>query len=298
MPTEARTIEVGGLERRYVLHVPSGYAGTGTGPGRAPVPLVLMFHGAMGTAQAAMKTTGWIEKAEQEGFLVAFPEGTRPDPDKPPLLDNPQTWNDGSGRTPAAQRGVDDVEFVRVLLDALQEEFTVDGRRVYATGFSNGGSFVFRLGVELAERFAAIAPVAGVLWLKGVHLKEPVSLIYFIGREDPLVPLQGGRVRLPSGLVVEMPPVHESIERWAELLGCPGRPKLSFPQRGVRLYTCGPCRGGAELEAYIVEGLGHVWPGGSTLLPEAVVGSSRSPIRATDRIWAFFERHPKPVRRG
>jgi len=166
---------------------------------------------------------------------------------------------------------------VHELLDALAREFAIDGRRVYATGFSNGGSFVFRLGVELAERFAAIAPVAGVLWLKGVRLKEPVSLIYFIGREDPLVPLQGGRVTLPSGRAIEMPPVQDSIERWAGLLGCPERPKLSFP---------------------IVEGLGHVWPGGLTLLPEAVVGPSRSPIRATDRIWAFFERHPKPSEGG
>ena len=97
MPTQERTINVGALKRHYVLHVPASYTG------QEPVPLVLMFHGAAGTAQAAIKTTGWVEKAEREGFLVVFPEGTRPDPDKPPLLGNPQTWNDGSGQSPASR---------------------------------------------------------------------------------------------------------------------------------------------------------------------------------------------------
>lgn len=292
MPLEERTILVGGRERRYVLGIPSDPRG------EEPVPLVLMFHGAAGTAWTAIRTTGWVEKAEREGFWIAFPEGTRPHPQRPPLLGNPQTWNDGSGQTPAARAGVDDVGFVQALLETLLDEFPVDTRRVYATGFSNGGSFAFRLGIELSERLAAIAPVAGVLWQRDARLAEPVPLIYFIGREDPLVPLPGGRVRLPSNVVLEMPPVSESIERWAELLGCPERPRLSFPRGGVQLYAYKPCRGDSELKAYVIEGLGHVWPGGTTLFPEEVVGPSKSPVRATELIWEFFRRHPKGAHWG
>lgn len=285
--TQPIKLMVSGTEREALVYVPSGC------DGRRPLPVVLIFHGASGTARAAMRTTGWPEKAEHEGFIAVFPEGTRPDPQKPPRLSNPQTWNDGSGHFFAGRASVDDVGFVRALLDALGEEFAVDPRRVYAAGFSNGGSFVFRLGVELSEQLAAIAVVAGIFWPTEQSPKRPVPLIYFLGEADPLVPPEGGRVRLPSGLEVEMPPVAESLERWARLLGCPDKPKLSQLQPGVRLYRCGPCREGSELRAYLIQGLGHVWPGGTTLFPEEVVGPSQSPVRATDLIWEFFAQHPK-----
>jgi len=291
MTTEVQSLKlaVSGREREALVYVPSGY------DGHRPLPLVLLFHGAAGTARAMMRTTGWVEKAEREGFIAVFPEGTRPDPRRPPLLSNPQTWDDGSGHFLGRAEGVDDVGFVRALLDALSEAFVLDAERVYAAGFSNGGSFVFRLGVELSEHLAAIAAVAGVFWPTERRPRRPVPLIYFLGEADPLVPPGGGRVRLPSGEEIEMPPVAESLERWARLLGCPDKPRLTQPQGGVRLYRCGPCREGTELRAYFIQGLGHVWPGGTTLLPEAWVGPSRSPIRATDLIWEFFTRYPREI---
>jgi polyhydroxybutyrate depolymerase len=183
-----KTLLHSGREREALVYVPSGY------DGRRSLPLVLMFHGASGTARTALQTTGWAEKAERDGFIAVFPEGTR-----------------------------------------------------------------------------------------------PVPLTHFLGEADPLVPPQGGYVKLPSGLEVEMPLVGDSLERWANLLGCPEKPRLSRPQRGVRLYSCGPCRGGSKLHAYVIEGLGHVWPGGTTLFHEEVVGPSWSPILATDLIWEFFK---------
>eukprot|EP01048_Picozoa_sp_COSAG05_P030373 COSAG05_NODE_10508_length_561_cov_25.748918_2_plen_95_part_01 len=47
------------------------------------------------------------------------------------------------------------------LLDELQAEFCIDPNRVYATGFSNGGTFTYAVGSALANRFRAIVPCSG-----------------------------------------------------------------------------------------------------------------------------------------
>lgn len=126
-------VTVKGVERRYLLHIPPAYTPANKWP------VVVMFHGGGGTARSAMRETGWTEKADKEGFLAVFPEGTPLYPTRPARFrDNPQTWNDGS------KRGVADVEFVTMMLADLKVRFSVDERRVYATGFSNGASMTFR----------------------------------------------------------------------------------------------------------------------------------------------------------
>jgi polyhydroxybutyrate depolymerase len=89
-----------------------------------------MFHGAGGTARGAMRQTGWTAKADEAGFLAVFPEAVSRDPSKPSRFkDNPQVWNDGSGRGHAARRNIDDVAFTNALLDDLEARFAVDKSR-------------------------------------------------------------------------------------------------------------------------------------------------------------------------
>ena len=146
------TLTVDGIERRALFHLPPTF------DGKTPLPLVLMFHGNGGTAEAVVKETGWVAKADAAGFIVVFPEATRPDMTQPPKFGrNNPAWNDGSGRFHAGERNVADVAFIAALLDQFEAKFTVDKRRVFATGFSNGASMAFRVGLELSERIAAIA---------------------------------------------------------------------------------------------------------------------------------------------
>src|SRR5207245_1310631 len=131
--------------------VPPGY------DGREPVPVVLMIHGAGGTARWTLAETGWGAKADQEGFLAVFPQGTPPDPRRPAhFRTNPQLWNDGPARDIAGRQETDDVGFIRALLTDLAARFAVDEHRVYVTGFSNGAAMTFRLGAELSTAFAAL----------------------------------------------------------------------------------------------------------------------------------------------
>ena len=189
----ALALKVGDLDRHYTVHVPRTY------DGKRPVPVVIMLHGGGGTGQGAARETLWNAKADQAGFLAVFPEATPPDLTKPGRFrGNPQTWNDGSGRFDAGRKGVDDIGFLNAMLDDLARRFTVDRRRIFVTGFSNGASMTFRVGEELSRRVAAIAPVAGACWADAPRLTRPVSMCYITGDSDPLNPLEGGEPKFAS----------------------------------------------------------------------------------------------------
>jgi len=282
------SIRVGVLPREYVVHVPPGYSSN------TPAPVVIMYHGGGGTAEAARFETGWTGKADEEGFLVVFPEGARPHPSRrAQFIGNPQTWNDGSGRFHAGQHAIDDVGFTRALLDDLQARYAVDGRRIFATGFSNGSSMAYRVGVELSERIAAIAPVAssGLRLGQVLRMQRPMPLLAIAGAADPLNPLEGGV--MANGEV--KPSIRTTIETWTRLLECPSPPVIDTEVDGLGRTVWRPCRGSAEVEFIIIANMGHTWPGGRSLLPERVVGRTTHRIRAVDVIWEFFRRHPLPA---
>jgi polyhydroxybutyrate depolymerase len=288
-------ITVNGLERTYIVHVPATYRP------QTPSPLVIMVHGGGGTSRAAMWETGWAVKADKEGFLVVFPNAMARDPARrSSFASNPQLWNDGSDRFYPGQKAADDAGFIAAMLDDLAARFTLDERRIFLTGFSNGASMSFRVGAELSDRIAAIAPVAGALWFDPPKLPHPVPMCYITGAADPLNLIEGGVPKLATGASDRVrakpkPPVRESILKWAKALGCAMTPVSVSDFNGVRTETYGSCSNGAEVVYITVDGLGHTWPGGRSLLPESMVGMTSDRINATDVIWDFFQKHPGSV---
>ncbi len=138
-------IQSGGRERSFVVHVPPGYD-------RArPTPVVLDLHGwlADGAGQAA--TSHLRAEADLRGLIAVHPDGVG------------RSWNAGACCAPASSSGVDDVQFVRDLLDRVERDWCVDRRRVHAMGFSNGGGLSHRLACELSDRIASIGPVSGTV---------------------------------------------------------------------------------------------------------------------------------------
>jgi polyhydroxybutyrate depolymerase len=291
------TLRVGELERRYLVHVPPQY------DGKTPLPVVVMLHGGGGTGKAAATETGWGAKADEAQFVAVFPDAMPPNPTKPSSFGrNPQLWNDASERFYAGQNKVDDVGFIAAMLDDLVARFAVDTRRIFVTGFSNGASMAFRVGAELSGRVAAIAPVAGACWLDKVTLQRPVPMCYITGTEDPLNLIEGGVPRLATGgsdkvRAKSKPPVRDSILKWVKAIGSPMTPSNASEADGVRIETYGPGCDGAEVIYVTVQGLGHTWPGGKSLLPEFMVGKRSDKLKATDAIWEFFEKHTPQERR-
>jgi polyhydroxybutyrate depolymerase len=240
-------LTVGGVTRRYLVHVPPGY------DGRIAVPVVMMLHGGGGTSRAAATETGWGAKADQVGFLAVFPDALPPNPAKrSSFARNPQLWNDGSERFYTGQNAVDDVGFLNAVLDEVSVRFAVDARRVFVTGFSNGGSMTFRFAAEASTRLAAIAPVAGACWVEPQGLEWAVPMLYITGTADPLNLIEGGVPRLLNGgsdtvRAKAKPPVRDSILKWGRASGCPEKPPGVSEGNGVRTETYGPGRNRTEV---------------------------------------------------
>ncbi len=278
-----QSITIDGVERHYIIHIPPSYDKS------AAVPLVIMLHGAGHTALGALDSTGWTKVADEECFLVVFPDATRADPLLPPsFLRNPQVWNDGSGRAHTGSHNIDDTGFIRKLIDTLESKYVIDSSKIFIAGFSNGASMSYRLGVELSDKIAAIAPVSGHLWMKPQPLLHPVSLIAIAGVDDPINPLYGGEVETPWWGKEYKPSISDAVTRWAEMLTCGCEPSIQYYHSGIRKISYEECKDNAKVLFYIVDGLGHHWPGGKPLLNERIAGKQSNKVSATELIWQFF----------
>jgi polyhydroxybutyrate depolymerase len=264
------------------VHVPRGWDGR-------PAPVVVLLHGAGGGGRLYLDRTGWARKADREGFLVAAPDGLPLNPAAlPDFLNNPRLWNSGQLTTSPRAR-VDDLAFFRRLVAELVERGYADPARVFLAGHSNGGAMTFRLGAELGELFAALAPVAAACWVPAPMPKIPRATIAIAGTVDPFLPLGGGEIKLPWFSPRPSPPLMESYGRWAVALGCSPEPRPRPARPQVQGHDYGAGFGGVNFLAWLIEGQGHNWPGGQPLLPEMTMGPDVAHLNATDTIWEFFQ---------
>ena len=283
---ESGSIDSGGLARSYAIEVPERSGSV------ERMPLVIVLHGAGGQGTTAMRSYRWDATAKRGGFIAVAPDAAPAFLDRPAdFRTNPRYWNDGSGRGPAGHLRVDDVAFLAQLIDVLAARYPIDRGRVYATGFSSGASMTHRLGIELSDRLAAIAPVAGKAWVL-TSPKRTLPVLFLVGESDPLTPLNGGPVKLPWGGEQTYPPARELPEAWASLDHCQAPSAIEQPLAQMTLRAWRVCADGAEVLFYTVAGLGHEWAGGAgRLLPEAMTGPYSDAVDTTELIWKFFRRH-------
>lgn len=282
---ERVSLTVNGLKRSYLIHVPNGIGST-------PAPLVLMLHGAGGSAEGAAKNYGWLSKADQEGFIVVFPEALPLDPSQPAQFKtNPTLWNDGSKRGRIDPH--DDIAYLREVVQDVARHHAIDRQRIFCTGHSNGASMCFLAGIEMSDVFAAIAPVAGHLWNQDPHPKKTLSLLFIVGGADPLNPIDGGLGRSLWSHKANnpKPPMIDSVNPWLKLIGVNESQKRVEKKDDLLITRYGPNPVGQEVVYIIVEGQGHEWPGGQSGLPEAIMGKNKTSFSATNAIWDFFKQN-------
>ena len=272
------TLEVGGMQRSYRLHVPPGLGGD------RPA-LVVALHGRLGTGAEMARLSRFDALADREHFLVAYPDGWQ------------RSWADGRSGTPADKKDLDDVGFISAMLDDIARRQPYDPSRVYAAGISNGGFMSERLACDLGDRFAAIGVVAATLadyLASRCRLSHPMSVMLMNGTLDPLVPFGGGDLSGGRGHVLS---VDETVATWAGWDRCSPTPATrTLPNTandGTRVSeaTFGHCAGGAEVVAYRIDGGGHTWPGGSQYLPVRFVGKASRNLAGSEALWGFFSRH-------
>jgi len=279
---ETRTVEVQGQTRRYLVHVPPALEKS------KGWPVVLAFHGAGLTPEWMVGFSGLNEKADREGFAVVYPAALGP-------AQLALTWNAGNCCGEAMTKDVDDVAYVRALLDDLGKSAPIDPKRVFATGMSNGALFCYRLASELADRIAAIAPVGGPMGQESCRPSRPVPVLHIHGSADEFAPLAGGKG--PKNVLgTDFYSVEHGIKAWVKANGCPAKaavtriPDAAGDGLNVTRSVYGPGKEGAEVVLYVVHGGGHTWPGRPG---DATLGKSTSNISANDILWDFFKKHPR-----
>ena len=247
-----------GIARSFILFIPESYDNT------KPFPLVLNFHGNTQSAAQQVRWSKMNPTAEAKGFIVVYPEGLN------------AAWDAGAC---CASRPVDDVGFARAIVEYMQEHACIDPRRIYSTGFSNGGRLTYRLGCEAADIFAAIAPVAGTKSFPvfdntpGCKPSRPISLIDFQGTADT------SHIRYQAA----------QIEEWVEFNGCTdSAPKETYRKGDHSCSTYSQCKEGTSVTFCVVPDGGHCWPGSYP----CVLGDSSMPeeLSANELMWELFER--------
>lgn len=278
---EKHSINVDGLTRNYLLHVPDDL------PQGKPAPLVLVFHGGGGHDWNMPGFTHFDDLADQEHFIVAYPDAVN------------RNWNDSRGMATA-----DDVGFTRALIANISRAHSIDAHRVYATGISNGGFFSNRLACDLSDRIAAVASVAATMpkpLVAECKPSRPISVLYIQGTEDPLVPINGGTVGFVHGRSRgENISLADSATFWRENDRMTSASEMKYlPDRfndgtHVRreIWTGG--KDDTEVDVYTIEGGGHTWPGGPQYLPKVIVGKASQNLNATRTIWEFFQGQELP----
>ncbi|MEO3713855.1 extracellular catalytic domain type 1 short-chain-length polyhydroxyalkanoate depolymerase [Roseateles flavus] len=278
--THKGRLEVMGKDRLFMVHVPPSYrAGQ-------PMPVLLAFHGGGGSMelQADDSRYGLISKSDSAGFIAVFPNGHSSMPGH-----HLATWNAGGCCGPARDGGSEDVAFVRALIEHLKQQLSVDARRIYATGMSNGGMMSHRLACELSEQLAGIAAVAGTDATSSCQPRRPIPVLMIHALDDDHVLYNGGagpEAFRDSSKVMDFVSVPETTQRWVQRNRCSGTPQKVLDKPGAWCERYSGCADGVQVQQCTTETGGHSWPGGRSRPGK---GQPSQALDATDTLWAFFQ---------
>jgi len=192
----------------------------------------------------------------------------------------------------------DDVQVLSRVIDIVSRKFCTASRRTYAAGFSGGARMVSALACRIADKLAAIAPVAGLRAgrpapdepsVPEVHdclPARPVPVLAFHGQQDHVNPYLGN-ADLRWGYSVPV-----GIQTWARLDGCQRGPQASPISENVSRLTYTDCRDNVTVGLYRIANGTHAWPA-PTELPDG--HGVAHEINASRIMWAFFEHYRGPA---
>ncbi|MBP9091283.1 dienelactone hydrolase family protein [bacterium] len=284
---QLKTLHVGQLTRSYVIHRPANLQPDKVKQDQLKkdqlVPVVIVLHGGGGNSENAASMSQMSTKSDREGFLAVYPNGSG-------RINRMLTWNSGNCCSYAMRKNIDDVGFIRKLIETIVATEGVDPKRVFVTGISNGGMMSFRLACELSDLIAAAAPVAGAL---NVNSKpaNPVAIMMFNGMADDHVLYEGGTPR-KSFEPREDKSVAYAVNFWTKRNGCSSKPQRQVNQTGnVMVDTYKSQSTNADVVLCTIKNGKHSWPGGTK--PRTQGDDPSSEVSATDMMWEFFKNHPK-----
>ncbi|MFQ5527816.1 MAG: alpha/beta hydrolase family esterase [Thermoanaerobaculia bacterium] len=225
-----------------------------------PSPLVVHLHGYASTADAIEHWLRLEPLAQELGFLYLLPQGSIDEAGQP-------FWNAGPVCCNWYNSAVDDIEYLRRLVDEVGNRCRVDPGRIYWIGHSNGAYMAYRIACEHAELVTGLTAIAGVTENEPTNCNpfKPVHVLHVHGTADDFWEFEGG---VWSANGEPYPGALRTAEIWAEYDGCgpktdvlAGKTDIESGIEGAETTVtrfAGPCRPGGSVEMWEVAGAGHV----------------------------------------
>jgi polyhydroxybutyrate depolymerase len=270
LPTSTSTT-IGSLARAYSKFIPSSYSKDSS------IPLVVLLHGYGSTGAQQESYMKFESVAEKNKFILVYPDGTIDSVGR-------RFWN-ATDACCSFFSQVDDDAYLLAILKEMESRYSIDAKRIYFVGHSNGGFMSYRMACKHPDRIAAIASLAGASFFKETDCgaKSSVSVLQVHGTKDETIFYEGGQI-----LGNSYPSAFASASQWATVNQCTQNAltrstkldlegNIAGDETSIKAWT--NCQNSSEVELWTVENATHIPTLSSTF---------------ATKIWEFFAAHPKP----
>lgn len=190
-------------------------------------PMLMSFHGMDQDPSYQQSNTHWEAVADTAGFLVVYPRG-------------------GTGFNTWDISGDKDTKWITQIIDQMANDYKIDKKRVYMSGFSMGGMLSYHAMGKIADKIAAFAPCSGYLMQGPGTAQRPVPIFHTHGTSDDVVGYNN---------------LENNLKSYRQQFKCPDKAEVenNHPnsENKATLYTWGPCENGIYVKHLKLEGRQH-----------------------------------------
>jgi polyhydroxybutyrate depolymerase len=279
-----KRLTVDGLERKYLIHLPTGYnAGE-------RFSIIFALHGGGGSYLGTPALYNLNPLADKSNFIVVYPDA----------INKSWSMKGISSKVKGNSQDIDDVHFISVLIDTIATYYKGDAHRIFCTGLSRGGIFSLFLASRLSQRIKAIAPVCASIpqsIVNDYRFTHPTPVLLINGTADPLISYTGGPGKFGKAAGNEeqydMLPTEELIAKITTFNNCKSPPEVyNLPDANTTdgctaiqyTYNCN----NVQVKFIKIINGGHTWAGGKQYLPRFIIGRVCLDFKAEEQIINFF----------